>query len=171
MSDYFEHQARRSFWRVHGEAWRQSGSARAAYRRERRFNARPLTRWLNPFFDRDVLLKPPQDLRKRRRKTPAEPAGGTPRRHRYGARIDTRSPILRAFHAMHGKAMNWSGMGLSASATALRLSQSSLRKWRDPLEDGAVIADSWARLHPRACARIRPSPKRKTDATGLAAAP
>lgn len=171
MSDYFHHKARRSFWRVHVEAWRQSGLSRAAYCREHRLNARTLTRWLNHLIDEDELRKHTQELRKRRRKEPAKPAGGKPRRHRYGARTDTRSPIIRAFWAMHVEAMNWSGMGLSAYAAALRLSPSSLRKWRDRLEDGEVIADWRALLHPSARAMIRPSPKRKSDETGLTGAP
>jgi hypothetical protein len=41
--------------------------------------------------------------------------------------------------------MNWSGMSVRDYATALLLSPTSLRKWRDRLDDGEVEID-WRAL-------------------------
>ena len=47
-----------------------------------------------------------------------------------------RSRAAQAFWAMHVEALNWSGMSVREYATALRLSPTSLRKWRDRFDDG-----------------------------------
>ncbi|WP_246680614.1 transposase [Mesorhizobium sp. B2-4-13] len=51
---------------------------------------------------------------------------------------------------MHVEAMNWSGMGVREYAAALHLSATSLRIWRDRLDEGEVEIDWRAHLHPAA---------------------
>ena len=52
---------------------------------------------------------------------------------------------------MHVEALIWSGMGVREYAAALRLSPTSLRKWRDRLMDGEMEIDWRTHLHPFAC--------------------
>jgi transposase-like protein len=61
-----------------------------------------------------------------------------------------RNRALQAFWATHVEALNWSGMGVREYAAALHLSPTSLRKWRDRLDDGEVNIDWRAHLHPSA---------------------
>jgi hypothetical protein len=46
---------------------------------------------------------------------------------------------------MHVEALNWSGMSVREYATALLLSPTRLRKWRDRIDDGT---DWREHLHP-----------------------
>lgn len=167
MSRHFQHQARRSFWQVHIEAWRQSGLSRAAYCREHRLSQWTFTRWLNHLVGEEEARKHTEYLQQLRREKRRKRPGRKPRRYRCGVRTDTGSAIVQAFWAMHVEAMNWSGMGIYEYASALRLSSTSLRKWRDRFEDGEVVVDWRAHLHPSARAMIRPSPKREAAETDL----
>ena len=63
---------------------------------------------------------------------------------------DIRSRAIQAFWAMHVEAMNWSGMAVREYAASLQLSPTSLRKWRDRLENAEVEIDWRAHLHPSA---------------------
>lgn len=51
---------------------------------------------------------------------------------------------------MHVESMNWSGTGIREYAAALHLSPTSLRTWRDRLDEGEVEIDWRAHLHPSA---------------------
>ena len=170
MSRHYQNKARRSFWQVHIEAWRQSCLPRAAYCREHRLSRWTFTRWLNHLVGEEEARKHTEYLQQLRREERRKRPGRKPRRNRWGVRTNTRSAIVQAFWAMHVEAMNWSGMGISEYASALRLSSTSLRKWRDRLEDGEVIVDWRAHLHPSARAMIRPSPKRSSAETALTVA-
>src|SRR5262249_56363182 len=78
-------------------------------------------------------------LRRKERRQQRQKSGG--RRPRFGVRTDMRSRAAQAFWAMHVEALNWSGMSVRDYAAALFLSPSSLRKWRDRLDDGEVEID------------------------------
>jgi hypothetical protein len=52
-----------------------------------------------------------------------------------------RSRGIQAFWAMHVEAMNWSGMSVREYAAAQALLPTSLKKWRDRLDDGEVEID------------------------------
>ena len=60
---------------------------------------------------------------------------------------------------MHVEALNWSGMGVREYAAALNLSPTSLRKWRDWLDDREEEIDWRAHLHPSARPVVRSSAK------------
>jgi len=106
----------------------------------------------------EYLLKLRQEERQQRR----EKAARRRQRRRFGATTDTRSRAVQAFWAMHVEAMNWSGMSVREYAAGLHLSPTSLRKWRDRLDDGTVEIDWRAHLHSSA------RPKISTDADGSA---
>lgn len=55
---------------------------------------------------------------------------------------------------MHVEAMNLSGMAVREYAASLQLSPTSLRKWRDPFDDGEVEIDWRAHVHPNAHPQI-----------------
>jgi len=69
---------------------------------------------------------------------------------RFAVSTDMRNRGVQAFWAMHVEAMNWSGMGIREYAAALRLSPTSLRKWRDRLDEEEVAIDWRAHLYPSA---------------------
>jgi transposase-like protein len=80
-----------------------------------------------------------------------------------------RNRAVQAFWAMHVEAMNWSGMSVREYAAALRLSPTSLRKWRDRLDDGEVDVDWRAHLHPSARPVAGTSANRTPPETGRTA--
>jgi len=82
-----------------------------------------------------------------------------------------RSRALQAFWAMHVEAMNWSGMSVLEYAAALHLSPTSLRKWRDRLDDGEVDVDWRAHLHPSARPVAGTSANRTPPETALTTPP
>ena len=92
-------------------------------------------------------------------------------RFRFGVSTDMRNRAVQAFWAMHVEAMNWSGMSVREYAAALLLSPTSLRKWRDRLDDGEVDIDWRAHLHPSARPVAGTSAKRTPPETGLTAPP
>jgi len=62
---------------------------------------------------------------------------------------------VQAFWALHVEAMSWSGMSVRDYAAGLRLSPTSLRKWRDQFENSEVENDWRADLHPSARPLLR----------------
>jgi len=161
----FENTAHRSFWLVHIEAWQRSGLTRTAYCRQHRVSKHTLDGWLKHLAGEDAARKHAEyhaelrrqqkhELREKRRKLRA--------RRRFGVSTDVTNRALQAYWAMHVEAMNWSGMGVREYAAAMHLSPTSLRKWRDRLDDGEVEIDWRAHLHPSA------RPVVNTSATGMA---
>lgn len=71
---------------------------------------------------------------------------------------------------MHVEAMNWSGTGVRAYATAMQLSPHSLRKWRDRLDTGEVAIDWRAHLHPSARPAVSTSTRNSTPERSVTAA-
>jgi hypothetical protein len=92
-------------------------------------------------------------------------------RFRFGMSTDVRNLAVQAFLAMHvAAAVNWSAMSVREYAAALRLSPTSLRKWRDRLDDGEAEIDWRAQLH-RQLPVAGTSDKRTPPETGLTAPP
>ena len=153
----YDSKAHRTFWSVHVEAWRRSGLSQRAYCDEHGLSRRRFSRWLKLFMDAEDVRKHAESLRKSRREQQArqrKKQGRKRLRPRYGARTDMDCRAVQAFWAMHVEAMNWSGMRLCDYAAALNLSPTSLRRWRDRLEEGAVEIDWRALLHPSARPKI-----------------
>jgi len=166
----FENTAHRSFWLVHIEAWHRSGLTRTAYCRQHRVSKHTLDGWLKHLAGEDAARKHAEyraelcrqqklEIREKRRKIRA--------RRRFGVSTEERNRALQAFWAMHVEAMNWSGMGVREYAAALHLSQTSLRKWRDRLDDGEVEIDWRAHLHPSARPVVGTSANGTTPESGL----
>jgi transposase-like protein len=146
---HYENKARRAFWLVHLEAWRQSGLTKARYCRDHRLDVGTFTRWLAQIVGAEEARKHSEyqaELRReeRRKRQQRKP------RHRFAISTDMRSRAVQAFWAMHVEAMSWSGMSVRDYAAALCLSLTSLSKWRDRLQDGEVDVDWRAHLHPSA---------------------
>ena len=78
-----------------------------------------------------------------------------------------RNRAVQAFWAIHVEAMNWSGMSVREYAAALHLSPTSLRKWRDRLDDGEMDIDWRAHLHPSARPVAGTSANRTAAGNGL----
>jgi len=155
----FENHALRSYWSIHVEAWQRSGVSQRAYCIQHRLSRKVFVTWLKQFMSEEEVRKHKEYLTKLCRQEQAKKRAqgkGKPRRNRYGARTDMRSSAVQAFWAMHVEAMNWSGMGLCEYASALDLSPTSLRRWRNRLEDGDIEVDWRAALHPSARAQLRP---------------
>lgn len=165
-SRHFENKARRSFWVVHLEAWRQSGLSRARYCRDHRLNVETFKRWLVHIAGAEEARKHTEyqtELRREeRRKCQRRKA-----RQRFSISTDIRNRAVQAFWAMHVEAMNWSGMGVREYAAALQLSPTSLRKWRDRLLDGEMEIDWRAHLHPSARPAVGTSARGSASETGL----
>ena len=150
---HFENKARQSFWLVHIEAWRRSGLSRAAYCHQHRLAKQTFTRWLNYLAGKEEarkLLEYQNQLRREQRVEERKKRQKKRARLRHAVSTDVRNRAVQAFWAMHVEAMNWSGMGVREYAASLHLSPTSLRKWRDRLEDGEVEIDWRAHLHPSA---------------------
>src|SRR6185437_13017439 len=132
-SRYFENEARRAWWSVHIEAWRQSGLSQRAYCRKHRLTDTTFSRWLKVLVGEKAL----------RAKVEIEAEQRHERRRRKGKAlsIGMRSKAVQAFWAMHVEALNWSGMSITHYATALAISAHTLRRWRDLLEAEAVSID------------------------------
>ncbi|CCG42830.1 conserved hypothetical protein [Magnetospirillum molischianum DSM 120] len=109
--------------------------------------------WLKRFMDEEEIRQHAESLRKLHQEQ-RKKQGGKRVHPRYGARTDMNCRAVQAFWAMHVEAMNWSGMRLSDYAAALNLSPTSLRRWRNRLEDGEVEIDWRAHLHPSARPQI-----------------
>jgi hypothetical protein len=150
---HFENKARRSFWLVHIEAWLRSGVTRTEYCRQHRLTKGTLDRWLGHLAGEDAARKQLEylaELRRQQRLEAREKLHKKRARRRYAVSTDMRNRAVQAFWAMHVEAMTWSGMAVRDYAAALFLSPTSLRKWRDRLDDGEVDVDWRAHLHPAA---------------------
>jgi transposase-like protein len=150
---HFENTAFRSFWLVHVEAWQRSGLTRTEYCRQHRLSKSTLDRWLKYFAGEDAARKVAEyqaELRRQKRLAAQENRRKKRARRRFSVSTDERNRGLQAFWAMHIEAMNWSGMGVREYAAALNLSPTSLRKWRDHLEESEMEIDWRAHLHPSA---------------------
>lgn len=149
VSRHYGNKARRAFWVVHLEAWRQSGLSMARYCGDHRLNVRTFTRWLEQVVGEETARKHVEYQTQRRREERRE-LKERERRARVPFSSDRRSRAVQAFWAMHVEALIWSGMGVREYAAALQLSPASLRKWRDRLIDGEMEIDWRAHLHPSA---------------------
>ena len=149
VSRHYGNKARRAFWVVHLEAWRQSGLSKARYCGDHRLNVRTFTRWLEQVVGEETARKHVEYQTQRRREARRE-LKERERRTRVPLSSDRRSRAVQAFWAMHVEALIWSGMGVREYAAALQLSPASLRKWRDRVVDGEMEIDWRAHLHPSA---------------------
>lgn len=150
---HFENKARQSYWVVHVEAWRRSGLTRTEYCRVHRLTKDTLDRWLKYFVGNDAARKHAEyqaELRRQKRLEERAKRQNKRARLRFAVSTDVRNRAVQAFWAMHVEAMNWSGMGIREYAAALHLSPTSLRTWRDRLDEGEVEIDWRAHLHPSA---------------------
>lgn len=139
-SKHFQNPARRAWWSVHLQAWRQSGLPLKTYCRRKRLHRHTFTRWIAALEGAHV---PGAEQEKRRELAEAK-------RRRPRISPDGRSRAVRGFWAMHVEAMTWIGLSPRAYAGALRLSEHSLKRWRDLIEADEIDADWRALLHPAA---------------------
>ena len=149
----FENTAHRSFWLVHIEAWHRSGLTRTAYCRQHRVSKHTLDGWLKHLAGEDAARKHAEyqaELRRQQKLEIQEKRRKIRARRRFGVSTEERNHALQAFWAMHVEAMNWSGMGVREYAAGLHLSPTSLRIWRDRLDEGEVEIDWRVHLHPSA---------------------
>ena len=150
---HFGNSARQSWWLIHIEAWRQSGSSLTNYCRPHGLTTTTLDRWLKYLAGKEAARKHAEyqaELRRQQRREAQEKRRKRRTRFRFGVRTDVRNRAIQAFWAMHVEAMNWSGMGVREYAAALHLSPTALRKWRDRLNEGEVDIDWRAHLRWRA---------------------
>ena len=137
-----KNRARREWWSVHIEAWQRSGLSRKIYCRQHRLTEKTFGRWLCRIEGVEALRAKAELAREaKRNKAP-----------RWSK--DARSRAVQAFWAMHVEALTWSGLSFANYASALRLCEKSLRRWRARLETGEVEIDWRARLHPSALPQI-----------------
>lgn len=137
-----KNRARLEWWSVHVEAWRRSGLSRKIYCRQHRLTEKTFGRWLCRIEGAEALRAKAELAREaKRNKAP-----------RWSK--DARSRAVQAFWAMHVEALTWSGLSFANYASALRLCEKSLRRWRARLETGEVEIDWRARLHPSALPQI-----------------
>ena len=170
----FENKARQSWWLIHIEAWRQSGLSRAKHCRQHGLTTTTFGRWLSYLVGKEEARKHTEyqaELRRQQRREAQEKRRRRRSRFRFGVSTDMRSRALQAFWAMHVEAMNRSGMSVREYAAALHLSPTSLRKWRDRLDDGEVDIDWRAHLHPSARPVAGASANRTPPERALTVAP
>lgn len=170
---HFENTARQSWWRVHIEAWRQSGLDRTNYCRRHALTKSTFDRWLNYLAGQEAARKHAEyqaELRREKRREAHEKRRKRRARLRFAVSTDERNRALLAFWAMHVEAMNWSGMGVREYAAALQLSPTSLRKWRDRLDEVEEAIDWRAHLHPSARPVVGTSAKKPPPENDLTAA-
>jgi len=137
-----QEQARHEWWSVHIEAWQRSGLSRKVYCRQHRLTEKTFGRWLRAIEGVEALRAKAELAREaRRNKAP-----------RWSS--DARSRDAQAFWAMHVEALTWSGLSFANYASALRLPEKSLRRWRGRLETGEMQIDWRARLHPSALPQV-----------------
>jgi transposase-like protein len=171
---HFENEARQSWWVVHVEAWQRSGLTRTAYCRQHRLTKDTLDRWLKYFAGKDAARKHAEyqaELRRQKRLEAQAKRRKKRARLRFAVSTDVRNRAVQAYWAMHVEAMNWSGMGVREYAAALHLSPTSLRKWRDRLDDGEVEIDWRAHLHPSARPAVSTSASGTPPESSLTADP
>jgi transposase-like protein len=142
----YENKAWREWWSVHIEAWQRSGLSQRKYCARHRLTTKTFARWVKVLTDaaaRRIQAELASEERRERR-----------RRRRFRLSGDKRCQAVQAFWAMHVEAMNWSGMSVREYAATHRISPYSLRRWRNLLDDGEVVVDWRARLHPSARPKI-----------------
>jgi transposase-like protein len=154
-STQIKNRARHEWWSVHVEAWRRSGLSRRIYCRQHRLTEKTFGRWL-------VRIEGVEALRAK-----AELAREAKRNKAPRWSSDARSRAVQAFWAMHVEALTWSGLSFANYASALRLPEKSLRRWRERLETGEVEIDWRRRLHPSALPLL--SSAASTSANGSSA--
>lgn len=147
---HFENKARQSYWRVHTEAWRQSGLSVRAYAETHRLYPKTFHRWIRLIAGEDEVRQHQKTLAEQRRERTLAKRRLKPARRRFGISTDTKERGLWAFWAMHVEAMNWSGMGIREYAASFDLSPTSLRKWRDRVAEREDAFDWRAHLPPSA---------------------
>ncbi len=170
----FENTAHRSFWLVHIEAWQRSGLTRTAYCRQHRVSKHTLDGWLKHLAGEDAARKHAEyqaELRRQQKLEIQEKRRKIRARRRFGVSTEERNRALQAFWAMHVEAMNWSGMGVREYAAGLHLSPTSLRIWRDRLDEGEVEIDWRAHLHPSARPAVGTSAKKSRPESSLTGQP
>lgn len=141
------------YWSMHVEAWRQSGLNRTEYCRQHGLSKNTFDKWMKHLISAEDALKHKEYLAELRRKESREEREERLRKRarlRFAVSTEIRGKALQAFWAMHVEAMNWSGMGVREYAASLHLSPTSLRKWRDRLEESEEDVDWRAHLHPSA---------------------
>jgi len=169
---HFENKARQSWWRVHIEAWRQSGVDRTNYCRRHGLTKTTFDRWLNYLAGKEAARKHAEyqaELRRQKKLDEQEKRRRKGVRRRHAISTDTSRRAVQAFWAMHVEAMNWSGMGVRDYAAALHLSPYSLRRWCGLFEHGVVEIDWRAHLHPSARPVAGTSANGTTPENGLTA--
>jgi transposase-like protein len=149
-SKQYENKAFQSYWRVHIEAWERSGLTRATYCRQHRLLPRTFTRWIRLIAGEDAARKHMEYMAELRREERQKTLKARSHKRRFSVSTDMQRRGLQAYWAMHIEAMNWSGMSIREYAAALYLSPTSLRKWRDQLENSEAEVDWRAHLHPSA---------------------
>ena len=170
----FENTAHRSFWLVHIEAWQRSGLTRTAYCRQHRVSKHTLDGWLKHLAGEDAARKHAEyqaELRRQQKLEIREKRRKIRARRRFGVSTEERNRALQAFWAMHVEAMNWSGMGVREYAAGLHISPTSLRIWRDRLDEGEVEIDWRAHLHPSARPVVGTSAKKSRPESSLTGHP
>ncbi|MGX5803677.1 IS66 family insertion sequence element accessory protein TnpA [Bradyrhizobium sp. Arg314] len=148
---HFENKARQFWWVVHVEAWQRSGMTRTEYCRVHRLTKDTLDRWLKYFAGNDAARKHAEyqaELRRQKRQEARAKRQKRRARLRFAVSTDVRNRAVQAYWTMHVEAINWSGMGVREYAAALHLSPTSLRTWRDRLDEGEVEIDWRMHLHP-----------------------
>nr|WP_275448640.1 transposase [Mesorhizobium sp. IRAMC:0171] len=171
---HFENEARQSYWVVHVEAWQRSGLTRTEYCRVHRLTKETLDRWLKYFAGNDAARKHAEyqaELRRQKRLEARAKRQKQRVRRRFAVSTDVRNRAVQAYWAMHVEAMNWSGMGIREYAAVLHLSPTSLRTWRDRLDQGKVEIDWRAHLHPSARPVVSTSASAMPAETRLTALP
>ncbi|MCO6180809.1 transposase [Ciceribacter sp. RN22] len=141
------------YWSMHVEAWRQSGLNRTEYCRQHGLSKNTFDKWMKHLISAEDARKHKEYLAELRRKESREEREERLRKRarlRFAVSTEIRGKALQAFWAMHVEAMNWSGMGVREYAASLHLSPTSLRKWRDRLEESEEDVDWRAHLHPSA---------------------
>ncbi|MFE3837858.1 IS66-like element accessory protein TnpA [Pseudogemmobacter sonorensis] len=158
------------YWSMHVEAWRQSGLSRAEYCRHHGLSKRTFDKWMKHLISEEDARKHSEYQAELRRQESLDERGKRLRKRarlRYAVSTDLRRRGVQAFWSMHVEAMNWSGMGVREYAAALQLSPTSLRIWRDRLEDGEVEIDWRAHLHPSARPVVGTSANGRSLGSGL----
>jgi transposase-like protein len=161
------------YWSLHVEAWRQSRMDRVIYCRQHGLSVKTFGRWMNHLISKEEARKHAEYLLELRREERRQQRGKKGKRHQkrhYAVSTDIRSRAIQAFWAMHVEAMNWSGMGVREYAASFQLSPTSLRKWRDRIENAEVEIDWRAHLHPSARPVVGTSARQLTAESSLTAA-
>jgi hypothetical protein len=124
---------------------------RAIYCLQHGISVKTFGRWMNHLISKEEARKHTEyllELRREERRLQLGKKGKRRQKRRYAVSTDIRSRAIQAFWAMHVEAMNWSGMGVREYAASFQLSPTSLRKWRDRIENAEVEIDWRAHLHP-----------------------